>query len=525
MGSIFKKAILVMAWLGPEQDNSTEVIEMIKQIGTEIKSCENVDVEILSRPAPQELLNSLNLDASDRSLLSLALPRQKDFGHLFSERPFWKRAWILPELVLAEYVVFICGRAKFSYLDLAEIVAWLSLLPASAMPADFDWGSWLSLRDACVTCLIEPMRSFRLVLTLDKVKRSHGPYIAAWNILTHAWPLAATDPRDKVYSMLGLLDIGFEADYSKSPETIYCEVATILTDRVPLDEWFRSTGICFTNRMPAIPTWVVDWDALSKLVCSASVTGDLYKADFGMLKLSKSTIINDQILTISGTLCYEIQILAPFSLDINTNAKEAFKFDLTGGLPEEEVLYTSIPPGIPRGQASLRLCIEDMNLSEYRRVMNTSFVDLAMAYCVLLQSGDAKGLAATYESDLDGFMDIFLGESMTSGIFDFENMGAGQSEMEYAYSQRMALAARFPKHFVADRHFYTKKGYLGYGNESLQKGDLICILQGCRVPVVLRKIGKYYRHVTTCFVLGLMDGEVAQLLQQGEVTIQEFDIH
>jgi hypothetical protein len=156
--------------------------------------------------------------------------------------------------------------------------------------------------------------------------------------------------------------------------------------------------------------------------------------------------------------------LATFSPDVNSNAKEAFKFDLTGGLPEEEVLYTSIPPGIPRGQASLRLCIEDMDLSEYRRyVMNASFVDLAMAYCVLLQSGDAKDLAATYESDLDGFMDIFLGESMTSGIFDFENVGAGQSEMDYAYSQRVALATRFSKHFVADRHFYTKKGYLGYG--------------------------------------------------------------
>jgi hypothetical protein len=135
------------------------------------------------------------------------------------------------------------------------------------------------------------------VLTLNKVKRSQGPYVAAY-----AWPLATTDPRDKIYSMLGLIDIGVEADYSKSPETIYCKVATILIDRVPLDEWFRSTGICFTNRMPTLPTWVVDWDALCKLVCSASVTGDLYNADLGMPKLSKSTIINDQILTLSLVL-------------------------------------------------------------------------------------------------------------------------------------------------------------------------------------------------------------------------------
>jgi hypothetical protein len=273
--------------------------------------------------------------------------------------------------------------------------------------------------------------------------------------LPHAWPLAATHPRDKVYSMLGLIDIGVEADYSKSPETIFCEVATILIDRLPLDVWFQSTGICFTNKMPALPTWAVDWDALCKLVCSASVTGGLYNDDFGMPKLSKSTIINDQIPTLSGSLCNDLQFLAPFSLDINSNAKEAFKFYLAGGLPEEEVVYTSTPPGIPRSQASLGLCIEDMNLSEYYRyVMNASFVNLAMTYCVLLQSRDAKDLVATYESDLDGFTDIFLGESMTSDIFDFENVGAGQSEIDYAYSQRIALATQFPKHFVAGRHLY-----------------------------------------------------------------------
>ncbi|PMD31843.1 HET-domain-containing protein, partial [Hyaloscypha variabilis F] len=67
MSSIYKKAYGVIAWLGPEEDRSTEVIEIIKVLAEEIETNGN-DVEILSKLAPH--------------------------------RPFWTRAWILQELVL-----------------------------------------------------------------------------------------------------------------------------------------------------------------------------------------------------------------------------------------------------------------------------------------------------------------------------------------------------------------------------------------------------------------------------------------
>lgn len=74
------------------------------------------------------------------------------------------------------------------------------------------------------------------------------PYIAAWRVFESSLRLLATDPRDKVYSLTGLMDIGIEADYSKSPKTIYSEVADIMLNQVPLDEWLDKAGIMNRNR-------------------------------------------------------------------------------------------------------------------------------------------------------------------------------------------------------------------------------------------------------------------------------------
>jgi hypothetical protein len=53
----------------------------------------------------------------------------------------------------------------------------------------------------------------------------------------------------------------------------------------------------------------------------------------------------------------------------------------------------------------------------------------------------------------------------------------------------------------------TKRGYLGLAPEAAEKGDLVCILYGCSVPVVIREIeGGTHELVGECYVHGMMDG-------------------
>ena len=59
------------------------------------------------------------------------------------------------------------------------------------------------------------------------------------------------------------------------------------------------------------------------------------------------------------------------------------------------------------------------------------------------------------------------------------------------------------------------------GPGGVREGDVVCVLQNCGFPVLLRKEkDSHYVHVGPCFILGFMDGEAAQLVGKGDLNIQ-----
>jgi hypothetical protein len=80
-----------------------------------------------------------------------------------------------------------------------------------------------------------------------------------------------------------------------------------------------------------------------------------------------------------------------------------------------------------------------------------------------------------------------------------------------------AVINRLIRYCGLSRYFYAARGHLGFGAKGLQEGDLICVLPGSQVPVLLWKSSpSCYHLVSTCFVLGLMDGEAAERLGRGD---------
>jgi hypothetical protein len=55
-------------------------------------------------------------------------------------------------------------------------------------------------------------------------------------------------------------------------------------------------------------------------------------------------------------------------------------------------------------------------------------------------------------------------------------------------------------------------------------GDLVCVLSGCYLPLLLRRPDSHYVLVGHCFVLGLMDGEGVERINDGKAGIQRFEI-
>ena len=84
------------------------------------------------------------------------------------------------------------------------------------------------------------------------------------------------------------------------------------------------------------------------------------------------------------------------------------------------------------------------------------------------------------------------------------------------------------------RLIITEHGSLGLAPELSKKGDLICILYGCSVPVALRRIldpvtdEECFIFIGECYVRGIMDGEAFALARSrsdnGQITNKVFEL-
>jgi hypothetical protein len=80
------------------------------------------------------------------------------------------------------------------------------------------------------------------------------------------------------------------------------------------------------------------------------------------------------------------------------------------------------------------------------------------------------------------------------------------------------------------RHFDTlisgRLGWVPYyrgGTEGdrTRPGDVVAIFPGCTTPIVLRSAGKYFQVVGEAYAHGVIEGEMADLVAQGEYHVQD----
>jgi hypothetical protein len=74
------------------------------------------------------------------------------------------------------------------------------------------------------------------------------------------------------------------------------------------------------------------------------------------------------------------------------------------------------------------------------------------------------------------------------------------------------------------RLMVTASGYIGLAPYGAQKGDLVCVMYGCSVPLVLRKTGEHYRFIGEAYLDDFMDGEAVDHCKAGTLKELDFDM-
>ncbi|TKA66154.1 hypothetical protein B0A55_08565 [Friedmanniomyces simplex] len=451
----------------------------------------------------------------------------------------WRRVWVFQEMVLAEDQMFLGRHTSIARSDFEFVCQWLRKVGDGDVlrPRFVEHETWSAWKKQIQTTTMQSLTLKRCRALADKIDRAKpkntltGPRNELFN-----WSedLEATDPRDHIYGIMGVLDVRFKPDYHRSVKQLYCMWANWLTYAGPEASFrfLRRAGIGQNaENQHDLPSWVPDWSSSSN--CGYPSIG--VRAAMGlkcdMRIVANSTLFLDGVVvgTIAPRRKQGKNMFLQIYLHLLANGHPT-------GDPPLQVLYRVLTrdnwPGCQDGNydphdpkllgaflsfASLLTSSDDQafTLLDIRPLL-WSPVSWALNEYFGLQPGAGdrwNPLKCLYSEDPDTLTtgDEII-DSLMSSLFDVND-----AAIEILGNEDHTLA-----HLMTHTSlFRTTNGYIGSSSTVVQAGDLVCVLVGCPNTVVLRKVQDHYIVVEPCFVHRLMYGEVVQLVAEGRCEPQQ----
>ena len=516
MDRIFSHAELVYCDLGDADEDTPTLIETLQ-------SCKHIDFE------------AFNYDNVDYNVLQkvAALPGVLDpFWHAFANfcaRPYFSRLWVLQEYTLARHACILVGHcelnswfmeallfvAKYFHSQLAE---WCWGSEASEYERDSELPK--SRRDLqTMTPLSEPIGvATDSLLQFAGSRRERLSDIWIDRDLTHylvrtSSSFETTDPRDKIYAILGLL--------ARQDINSVISQARAGLDPLPLG-WAR-TRASFAVSYTESPSEVSKRLALHLIDSGQGVfaisrcVGQTRDSPSWAFSLTKPGPDSMRIFIQEQGLCSLYKACGSSKLDVAVEPCGSLL--RMSGLMMGTILSRSEPcpfASIPDGGQMVTQWVASVSTSicnKSGKSPSSHQTDFA-SMCWTAAIGDCctianKGTVRTRHNP--GFrktLDAFIG--------DVEVMSSFIQRRGFTISDKMTITnlingmsemLRFLGFSLGRRLAITSKALICSVPGVTQHGDVVGIFCGMPIPFVLRPEGDAYSIIGLCYVHGMMDGQ------------------
>ena len=517
MCDIYGQAERVILWWGPEKDDSSIAMKMIHALGTgSVKADDFETWDVLPELETLDGWNALN--------------------DLF-RRPFWHRSWILQEIVLGKELTVLCGNEVLPWSVLeAGFHRWDEALCQNAASVwnRFGGESWKVTNNS--------WDIMRTVLTVRQAHQRTDPAVHILYMLENLFELDATDPRDKIFSLLGVTEHKITANYALSAREVY---TTFANGQIEQGQGaillFAGSGVISDEcKTCQLPSWVPDWKGRVKsrlhsdyLPYSATFRAafcDTEPPDQGRSSITTSTDSN--ILQGKAIFCQQVTKVLPPPFDDKPDFWDQFL---------STDARTPYKTGVSALQALLRTFLFDVDRLSFLRIRGTGtlYYDLIVGFLANfarvtnVRVGDygdsnhralAKDLFKLDQNSEDSQVDDLL--------FEIFGKPSPQIESPWPFDRGQILertllldfTERFLFHALQRSFFWTVDGYFGLGPKGCRNSDIACAFMGRRALHMLRSHEGYFEYVGPCFMLGFMDGEALELVEKGTLSVQDICI-
>lgn len=368
------------------------------------------------------------------------------------------RCWCAQEFVLNRKLVVRCGRQD---------------LPDKYLIARvFDLAVGGRIPRACLPDSKEDPNSLRechKTLALLRRQLILAPRIKIHTVLNLLHPLRATDPRDKIYSVLTLTDKEVEVDYTCTVEDLYSRVAAIIVNDT------SSLAILYDNLLKkdlSLPSWVPDWSTW-QYGTRGVVLGVGYAAS-GNVKADVKVIPEENILEATGCLVDKIAWLGS---PIGEQYSGSFAFEDNSAqrdwLKAQRSVFRKEVLGIAGEDDDYQGLADDM-----------------LWRCLI------GNITLDEEQAEEAYRGHFFAHMKCS-----ENSSKTVKDMASEFHDAVRRRSRYK------RLGFTETMYFGSLPETAEVGDWICMLYGGKHMYVVRECDRGFRYIGHAYVDGLMKGQ------------------
>jgi hypothetical protein len=576
MREIYVGAAEVIMWVGEESEHDKDVLPLINKWAS-VTRLALFECCVQKKPEKDAIVEAILRHASeDDEGPSFILDDDNDNReaiikiHAFLLREYWQRVWILQEAVLARRGLILCGDEKGTLIDLWFAVSGLqaistdmrapssSLLvaralksPALEIAVDNDLASFRGLSDADTEFAFGRGDGFSVLsflrLLLGQNDEPTGKKVGMFEVLLRTQELRATDPRDKVFGLVGVTEDGadlVEVNYKLTVAEVYSSLVAAeirasnsLYPVVWAGEGFETQEL---RKELDLPSWVPDFD-WTRLSNYSPRTRIEHRA-CGETKPEFSVSADYRVLTLKGVMCDRVEggkVLPKGQFQVTKRPW------LCAAITMARLTQYPNRPLRPQGVPWLQILFRNMARTGESFVDNSEALSMAKAFIQILYEGAVKNALSSpqAQASIETFSRSWthgeqarkliiclsvLGDFNLAGrVSDvFKKMYGGSPPPaedirsdDDGFGHHWLRSGLHAIHYGNPTFFFTQGGYMGFGPHRTCDRDKIFLPFGCPTPLVVRpseKADGKFSLVGYCYIYGMMEGEIMRELAQGE---------
>ncbi|KAH8750648.1 heterokaryon incompatibility protein-domain-containing protein [Hyaloscypha finlandica] len=503
MTEIYRNASAVQAWLGLEEGGSEMGMELLNTIEAEIT--ENKHLVDFDKQFHFSLYDSLKNEA---------YRVHWDGLQQILKRSYWTRLWIIQELVVppvSAEVWLLCGSSKAQFTTLVLLDEHFNVFQHD-LPKIVLQGS---VEELITDFAASGYKARNIAAHADiwsSLSREEGHAVTTLNFLQFYWDQSCSDPRDKIYALLG---VTFPYPRLEFPITYATPVLDVYKNFAQYEIAGSKTLDILTYagydqmQSPVQPSWVPDWQSNER---------------HRMIKPSYRS--SGSLSSISGD-----------SADGNTLTTRAFNLGEITSLFETGTYYSIESDDVlatvfANGKKELYSWLDFIkNASQVpAQKVGWSTTNMKIAYELLFYL-DILPHEAELELPPNKFYELCESADIASPGKELSKLEEERllDRVLYGMRRRRQLCSinlapsvhGLKNQDPPDPANREGETVMGVCSRNARTGDVVTVVRGCKYPILLRRVEdrKKYEVIGVIYVCGFMEGEALKRFEEVDIEL------